>query len=274
MLLARTWGWKKPPPPAWSTALIAASRTIKFWKALISDLAAAQANVDLILLQIGTFLQWDSMIPLETNPAEAKVKLAQNGPCYKLMVKTMEDTHDLEEVRNAAHDILTLMVQVLDLVSEEGFILERWIKVISVMIYKNPGVYLIDEMRVIHLFEADYNFVIGTIFGRRALYSRVNNHTLHLSQWAQPGCQCSDAVIMQELTIGVSKMTKTPLAGFENDALTYYNQIVMNLVSAVFDWMGVPQGPIRLQEKTLLQVVHYLKAGFGISTTSNTSNVI
>ena len=118
MLLARTWGWKKPPPPAWSTALIAASRTIKFWKALISDLAAAQANVDLILLQIGTFLQWDSMIPLETNPAEAKVKLAQNGPCYKLMVKTMEDTHDLEEVRNAAHDILTLMVQVLDLVSE------------------------------------------------------------------------------------------------------------------------------------------------------------
>jgi hypothetical protein len=60
------------------------------------------------------------------------------------------------------------------------------------MIYKKPGVYLIDRLRVIHLFEADYNFVIGLIFGRRALYSGVENQTLHPSQWSQPGRQCAD----------------------------------------------------------------------------------
>ena len=53
------------------------------------------------------------------------------------------------------------------------------------MIYKQPGVYLMKKLRVIHLFEADYNFInfiIGTVFGRRAMYSGVDNHTLHSSQ--------------------------------------------------------------------------------------------
>ena len=123
----------------------------------------------------------------------------------------------------------------MDLASEKGFILERWIKVINVMTCKKPGVHLIEKLRVIHLFEADYNFIIGTVFGRRAMYSGVDNHTLHQSQWAKPGRQCSDVVIMRELTLGMSKMTKTPLAGFENDASACYDRIVMNLVSAVFD---------------------------------------
>ena len=130
------------------------------------------------------------------------------------------------------------------------------------------------ELRVIHLFEADYNFVIGTIFERRALYSGVDHHILHSSQWARQGCQCSDVMIMHELTPGVSKMMKTPLAGFENDASACYDRIVMNLVSAVFDRMGVPPGPILLQEETLLKVVHYLKTGFGTSTASYTSDAI
>ena len=104
--------------------------------------------------------------------------------------------------------------------------------------------------------------------------SGVDNNTLHQSQWAQPGRQCSDVVFMRELTLGVSKMTKTPLAGFENDASAYYDRIAMNLASAVFDRLGVPPGPVRLQEETLLRVAHCLKTGFGISTLNCTSDAI
>jgi hypothetical protein len=93
-------------------------------------------------------------------------------------------------------------------------------------------------------------------------------------QWAQPGRQCSDVVAMRELTLAVAKMTKNPLAGFENDASACYDRIIMNLVSAIFDRMGVPQGPLRLQEQTLLKVVHFLKTGFGTSKSSYTSDSI
>ena len=76
------------------------------------------------------------------------------------------------------------------------------------------------------------------------MYSGVDNNTLHPSQWAQPGRQCPDVIAMRQLTLTVAKLTKTPIAGFENDASACYDRIVMNLVSAIFDRMGIPIGPL------------------------------
>jgi hypothetical protein len=85
---------------------------------------------------------------------------------YKLLVKTHKDKHAKPELHEAADDILQLLVNIMDLACNKGFILECWTKVSNVMIYKNPGVFLINKLRVIHLFKADYNFIIGIIFGR------------------------------------------------------------------------------------------------------------
>jgi hypothetical protein len=76
---------------------------------------------------------------------------------YKLLVKTYEDKTGSTYLQAAAGQILKLMVDMMDLASDKGFILDRWTKVINVMIYKKPGVYLIYKLRVIHLFEADYS---------------------------------------------------------------------------------------------------------------------
>jgi hypothetical protein len=37
-------------------------------------------------------------------------------------------------------------------------------QVINVMIYKKPGVIELDKLRVIHLFKADFNLLIGICF--------------------------------------------------------------------------------------------------------------
>jgi hypothetical protein len=72
------------------------------------------------------------------------------------------------------------MVDIMDLASNKGFILGHWTKAINIMIYKIQEVYyLINKLRVIHLFEADYNFIVGAVFGRCAMYSGVDNNTLH-----------------------------------------------------------------------------------------------
>jgi hypothetical protein len=187
---------------------------------------------------------------------------------YKLLVNAYEDKNMTPETKEVAREILQLIVDIMDAACNKGFSLVRWTKVVNVMIYKKPGV----KLRVIHLFEADYNLIIGTVFGRRAMYKGVDNNTLHSSQWAQPGQQCSDVVVMRELTLADAKMTKTPIAGFENDASVCYDRIVIHLVAAVFGRWGVPAGPLRLQEQTLLNVVHYLKTGFRTSTGSYTSD--
>jgi hypothetical protein len=129
------------------------------------------------------------------------------GP-NKLLVKTLKDQNAKPELREAAREIPQLLVDIMDLASDRGFTLDRWTRVINVMIYKKLGVYLVNRLRVIHLFEADYTFIIGTILGRIAMYSGVDNKTLHPSQWAQPGRQCSDMVVLRELTLAVAKLTK------------------------------------------------------------------
>jgi hypothetical protein len=98
---------------------------------------------------------------------------------YKLLVNVFKDKLATPVLKEKAEVILRPIVSLLNLASTKGFALDRWKIVINVMLYKKPGVYLINRLRVIHLFEADYNFVIGLIFGRRVLYSGVENQTLH-----------------------------------------------------------------------------------------------
>ena len=55
---------------------------------------------------------------------------------YKLLVKIFRDQHASPEIRDAAGVMLHLMVDILYLASEKGFILDRWIIVVNVMIHK------------------------------------------------------------------------------------------------------------------------------------------
>ena len=60
-----------------------------------------------------------------------------------------------------------------------GFFLKRWVKVINVMIYKTMGCHELKKLRVIHLFKAHFNFIVGILFGRREMYHQIDNKTTH-----------------------------------------------------------------------------------------------
>jgi hypothetical protein len=192
----------------------------------------------------------------------------------KLLVNVLTDLDSKPDIKTKAMEIIDLFVSLLNLASTKGFALDRWKKVNNVMICKKPGVCLINKLRVIHLFEADCNFGIGLVFGRRALCSGVKHKTLHSSQWALPGRQCADVVVLRELTLGMATMLKISLGGFENDAAACYGRLVMNMMGAAFERMGVPEGPLRLQEAVLLNVVHCLKPAFGNALDSCTSDAL
>ena len=192
------------------------------------------------------------------------------GHYKRLVMKTFSNQNASSEFRDAAGEILQLMVDILDLTSDKGFVLDRWTIVVNVMMYKKIGDFLMSKLRVIHLFEADYNLIVCLLFGRRAMYSGVDNKTLlHTSQWAQPGRQCSNVVVvMRELTLTVAKLTMAPIAGFENDASACYDWIVMNLVLAISNQASTTS------RADTSNGTHFLKTGFGTSTASNTSDAL
>jgi hypothetical protein len=81
-----------------------------------------------------------------------------------------------------AEKVLIMIHGLAAAVAKYGFFLHRWIKVVNVMIYKKPGCVELDKLRVIHLFEADLNLMIGILLGRRAMHHQVDNRLLNLAQ--------------------------------------------------------------------------------------------
>ena len=51
------------------------------------------------------------------------------------------------------------------------------------MIHKLEGSYLLNKLRVIHLFEADYNGTIGLLFNRKLLYNAEHNNPFRRYIW-------------------------------------------------------------------------------------------
>jgi hypothetical protein len=76
---------------------------------------------------------------------------------YLFLVTVFQDTHAKQSLHDKAEKILKLFLSLLNFASMKGFALDLWKTVINVMIYKKPGIYLINILRVIHLFEADHN---------------------------------------------------------------------------------------------------------------------
>jgi hypothetical protein len=133
------------------------------------------------------------------------------------------------------------------------------------MIYKNPGVIELDKLRVIHLFEADFNLLVGVFFGRRAMHHQTDHQLIHPGQFGRPSGECQDAAFDKVLTNMVSTFSQTPMAQFESDATACFDREVMNFVLTCFSTTGAPIGPLRMWEQTLYHIVHRVKTAYGIS---------
>ena len=87
------------------------------------------------------------------------------------------------------------------------------------MIHKLEGSYLLNKLRVIHLFEDDYNGTIRLLFNQKLLYNTEYHNLLNNNQWGcRPHRQAEDALMLKELSYNLAKNTKTTLATFDNDA--------------------------------------------------------
>jgi hypothetical protein len=133
------------------------------------------------------------------------------------------------------------------------------------MIYKRPGSIDIESLRVIHLFEADFNLIIGLIFGRRTLYHAIDNGRIPDEQIARPYSECIDGLLNKILHIEIAHITKTALGGMDFDAASCFDCIQMNYTLSIYQQHGVSEEACRMWETALKNVVHHVKTGYGIS---------
>ena len=114
----------------------------------------------------------------------------------------------------------------INILIQHGMGLDRWRNVTNMMIHKLDGLYNINKLQVIHLFEADYNGLIGILFNRRVLYQAECRNLLNNNQWGgRPHRPAEDALMLKELTYNITSNTKTTLATFDNDATGYFDRV-------------------------------------------------
>ena len=73
-------------------------------------------------------------------------------------VKLTELRDELNHMQNA---IRQLHLQLINYALERGYSFQRWQKVANSILFKEPNNIKIHRTRVIHLYEADYNLVLG-----------------------------------------------------------------------------------------------------------------
>jgi hypothetical protein len=112
---------------------------------------------------IASFLHWNEQT--STSPSGRHLGL------YKSLVTAHCDSgQEFQDCDNAgpsikhkATAVLAAIHQIAAGTAQCGLYLTRWIFVVNAMIYKKAGVLELDELRVIHLFEADFNLLVGLI---------------------------------------------------------------------------------------------------------------
>jgi hypothetical protein len=99
------------------------------------------------------------------------------------------------------------------------------------MILKEANNHRIHRLRVLHLFEADYNLILGVKW-QQLMRHAEHSHTLNDGQYgSRSGSEASGLNLLEVLKNEISHCSRKPLLNLDNDASSCYDRIIVSLSS-------------------------------------------
>ena len=193
---------------------------------------------------------------------------------WKETTSTSPSGRHLGHYRTAILDdaVANLHSQLLNLPITYGFAPERWTHSVTPLIEKDAGRPYLTRLRVIHLFEADYNLFLKVIFGRRMVKNAERAQALNEQQHgSRPRRMTTDALFLARLEKDLIRQTKANSAHMDNDATGCYDRIVTSLGMIASRRLGMPEHAIRCQADTLRSMKYSVKHVYGTSAKQYTS---
>ena len=163
--------------------------------------------------------------------------------------------------------LLGLHVDMLNIPIENGFAPERWTHSVTPLLEKDEVKPYLTRLRVIHLFEADYNLFLKLLYGRRLVANAERTDALNDQQHgSRPRRMTTDALFLSRLEKDLIRQTKTNSAHMDNDATGCYDRIVTSLGMIACRRLGTPDNAIRCQAETLRNMKYAVKHVYGASS--------
>jgi hypothetical protein len=188
---------------------------------------------------------------------------------WKESTSTSPSGRHLGHYRTAILDdrVASLHTDMLNIPIQYGFAPERWTKSVTPMIEKDEGKPYLTRLRVIHLFEADYNLFLKILFGKRLVRNGERSNALNdQQQGSRPRRMTTDALFLSRLEKDLIRQTKSNSAHMDNDATGCYDRIITSLGMMACRRLGMPSNVIRCQAETLFHMTYAVKHVYGIST--------
>jgi hypothetical protein len=124
------------------------------------------------------------------------------GHYHMLIARTEFDETQLPEeyeLKKQQSDILLAHLSLINYGIRHGHSFLRWRKVVNIMIEKDPGQPRIHRLRVIHIYEADFNLMLAVKW-RTAIHQAEDQMTLNDGQYgSRPNRNATDPVFMEEM---------------------------------------------------------------------------
>jgi len=173
-----------------------------------------------------------------------------------------EEAEELEEQRTA---IMNGHLILLNYAMQFGHSYDRWKVIVNAMLEKDSGVPKIHRLRVIHLYEWDFNLILCTKW-RKLLHHVSDNSLVNESVYgSRPGKSSLDPVFTYEMELEISRLARRAMIQFDNDATSCYDRIPCFLANIMSRKYGLNYKACIIQGRTLKEAKYYLKTKLGIS---------
>ena len=125
------------------------------------------------------------------------------------------------------NNLVDLMVAMLNIGISTGVALDWWKDTVSVMLEKDKGSPKLHRLRIIQLFEADYNFLLALIFGHQLMrFARVHCNFNESQYGSMNGKQAQSAILNKILTYDYFCIRRENAVTSEFDAAANYDCIL------------------------------------------------
>jgi hypothetical protein len=154
-----------------------------------------------------------------------------------------------------------------DIPYANGISPSRWKKGVDVMLQKKEGVFLVDKLRAILLYESDFN-QNNKRFGREIMHLAEKYNALAVEQFGSRKSKSAiDQSLNKALTFDLWRQFRIPGAVCSSDARACYDRMVHPFASICLQRLGAPVEPIISMFSTIQDLQHHIRTIHGNSET-------
>lgn len=168
------------------------------------------------------------------------------------------------EMDSMQQEIRRARLQLLNYSLKWGYSFSRWKNIVNVMIVKDPGQFKIHRLRVIHLYDAGYNLILG-IKWRALMHHAIDKKLLNPGQYGRPGGSPMEPVFIEEMENEISRASRKSMVKFDNDATSCYDRILASIASITSRKFGLHKNVAFVMARTLEEAKYKLKTALGVT---------